>query len=311
VIRTSPVATADDLTGAIRTSNDHPLINSLVQVVEINKKDSSTTILGSSATDDSGAYHINGNYAGHAIRVTPNPTLFPDELTTYSFDEVIIDSASNYQSQCRPLNLRTLAREHGVVPGIISGNIVQRVGSLMSPVPALRLVLMTPKLEPVAQTITDTTGAFSFTDIEPGSYRVFVDRPIFRNKSAPTITLPQSPALLEKLSFELFLNILIRRTVADVEMPELSPIATLSIHPNPSSGAVAIWYATDRPGLASITIYNLLGMQVAVIARRSFDVGVHEISVDPHELALPPGTYFVVANAHGSNTVERLILTEN
>jgi beta-glucanase (GH16 family) len=94
-------------------------------------------------------------------------------------------------------------------------------------------------------------------------------------------------------------------TFADHEQPE--SIALLSpCHPNPFSTSTQITYTLPRPGPASITVYDLLGRQVATLVDETLPVGQNRLTFQRGELA--SGAYLLVMEADGWRDTQLLQL---
>ena len=74
--------------------------------------------------------------------------------------------------------------------------------------------------------------------------------------------------------------------------------------PNPTRGPVVVRFALDRPGPARLTIHDVLGREVAVVADGPHAAGPHEGALDAS--ALTPGIYFVRLSAGGRSVTRPL-----
>lgn len=77
-------------------------------------------------------------------------------------------------------------------------------------------------------------------------------------------------------------------------------------YPNPFNGAVTLPLALDRPTLVAVTIYNLMGQQVATLAHGTLGAGSHRFTWQPHDQA--SGTYLIRVVTPSESATERIIL---
>ncbi|MEM1055131.1 MAG: T9SS type A sorting domain-containing protein [Bacteroidota bacterium] len=93
-------------------------------------------------------------------------------------------------------------------------------------------------------------------------------------------------------------------TAAEDEPTELG-IRLLDPAPNPSAGRLAMRFVLGVPAEVALTIYDLLGRPVHMLASRTFVRGSHEVELDA--TALPSGAYFVVLRSEGETRVRRFV----
>ncbi|HLA64884.1 MAG TPA: T9SS type A sorting domain-containing protein [Rhodothermales bacterium] len=77
--------------------------------------------------------------------------------------------------------------------------------------------------------------------------------------------------------------------------------------PNPSRGSSTITFALEEAGSARLTVYDVLGRQVAVLAEGALAAGSHTATVNT--AALPNGTYVVRLEANGTHVVRSLAVS--
>ncbi len=79
-----------------------------------------------------------------------------------------------------------------------------------------------------------------------------------------------------------------------------------SVYPNPFNSSANVSWTLDRPGVVSLTMYDLLGRPVrTVFADQTMTAGEHSISVDGHGLA--SGTYILNLDAGDTGVSSRRI----
>ena len=76
--------------------------------------------------------------------------------------------------------------------------------------------------------------------------------------------------------------------------------------PNPARGAAALTYSLAEAGAARLSVVDLLGREVAVLAEGTLAAGRHEATVETQRLA--PGVYVVRLSAGAQTATRRLIV---
>lgn len=94
---------------------------------------------------------------------------------------------------------------------------------------------------------------------------------------------------------------------------EKSPIGTINSYPNPFSGATTISYSLNQyADDLNVSVYNILGQEVATIFSGAQVAGTHNISWDGTNNAgevLESGVYFFTVNNGALRLTEKLMLT--
>ncbi|MYD18860.1 MAG: T9SS type A sorting domain-containing protein, partial [Rhodothermaceae bacterium] len=85
------------------------------------------------------------------------------------------------------------------------------------------------------------------------------------------------------------------------------PISTpvIQVYPNPFRSAVTIDFELKTPGFVQLSIYDLLGREVAKLAASTRNTGNHLTTFDGSGLV--PGIYFIVIEVDGLRTKHTLI----
>jgi hypothetical protein len=78
----------------------------------------------------------------------------------------------------------------------------------------------------------------------------------------------------------------------------------LSVAPNPASSGGTIRVTLPEAGPARVTVYDVLGRKVAVLAEGEWAAGAHEVALDAGGLA--PGVYVVRVTVGRSTVVARI-----
>jgi hypothetical protein len=77
-------------------------------------------------------------------------------------------------------------------------------------------------------------------------------------------------------------------------------------YPNPFNPSTTIRYSIPRRSHVTLTVFSLLGQQVAVLVGAQQDAGSHEIRFDASGLA--SGVYFYRLTAEGHTGTRKLVL---
>ena len=96
-------------------------------------------------------------------------------------------------------------------------------------------------------------------------------------------------------------------TAASLPFEPLPDQAGISrIYPNPFNSQTQISFTLASPGIAEVSLFDILGRQVNVIASGEFEAGEHSLTVNAGEL--PSGLYFVNLQSGNTRTAQRLLL---
>jgi len=91
-------------------------------------------------------------------------------------------------------------------------------------------------------------------------------------------------------------------TSADAEAP-----LVMSVGPNPFNPSTTISFSLLDAAEVSLSIYNLMGQEVATLARGPYAAGVHRVTFNAGEL--PSGIYLSRLTAGEATQVHRMLLT--
>ena len=75
-------------------------------------------------------------------------------------------------------------------------------------------------------------------------------------------------------------------------------------YPNPFNPSTTIEFTLSESGSVSLKIYDIRGVEVAVLAEANFPAGVHKLNFNPQTLSA--GTYLYVLEAGGQREVRRI-----
>ncbi len=78
-------------------------------------------------------------------------------------------------------------------------------------------------------------------------------------------------------------------------------------YPNPiTSSNASMNFTLQNSGIATITLYDVLGLEIRILEKNYFDAGKHSVSFTTNDLA--KGTYFVMLTANGRAVSQKIIV---
>ena len=88
----------------------------------------------------------------------------------------------------------------------------------------------------------------------------------------------------------------------------LLPLATgiSEIYPNPFNGRATITFTLATPGSAELTLFDLLGQRITVLANGQYESGAHQVALSAD--GLPSGTYFIQLQTAEASAAQRLMI---
>ena len=96
-----------------------------------------------------------------------------------------------------------------------------------------------------------------------------------------------------------------QRTVMTMAETGVAAPAKLEAYPNPASNRLAVAFTLEAGADVTLTIYDMLGRQVATLAEGAYEVGRHEAGFDAS--SLPAGVYLARLQTHGTQPVVQQI----
>jgi len=84
--------------------------------------------------------------------------------------------------------------------------------------------------------------------------------------------------------------------------------SNFSSYPNPFSTTTTISYDLDNPSNVKVSIYNVLGKEVAVLVNEKQNNGNHKVQWDAADF--PAGIYFVTLKVGTHSATNKLVLNK-
>src|SRR5690606_38841399 len=96
----------------------------------------------------------------------------------------------------------------------------------------------------------------------------------------------------------------------EVEVDVTAPVefALAQNYPNPFNPVTQIEYSVDQPGLVKLTVFNVLGQQIASLVNEVKDAGNYSISFDASNIS--SGTYFYKLENGSQFQVKKMIINK-
>ncbi len=91
------------------------------------------------------------------------------------------------------------------------------------------------------------------------------------------------------------------------EADEPPALALGAPYPNPTSGAVTVPYVVPESSVARLSVYDVLGREVARLADEAVEAGTHQASFQTG--GLPAGTYLIRLDVGGTVVTTRLVVS--
>lgn len=263
----------------------------LVEALQVTPGTREFTVLASVYTDSNGDYSIElpRTATGIYLRAKGREGSF---MPSYRSRQAVVGFAgAQGKLPCGGVvenqNIELQLRSVRPGPGRIRGTIRDGAGKNAEiPMPYLSVVL---SLEGVAvsQTETDEEGVFTFDNIEPGDYTIWVDVPGINNVRGPVIKVLADDESTTDLYFALRQDRLER--VAPTSR-SLSAAETLgwSVYPNPFVSSTTFQYTTDGSEAVQLRVFDLTGrhLQTLTVPQQA---GTHRV-----EWKAPQGGVFLI-----------------
>jgi Leucine-rich repeat (LRR) protein len=243
------------------------------------------------------------NQGDYVVRILPNAGSYPTLVNTYYENKFLWDSATVINHICGVTNAlgnNQMIEMTGTVGGTanISGTLIQGPGferNIGDPVPGADIKLgRNPQGTIVASTTTDNGGNYQFTNVDIGSYTIYVDIPGYFRDSSYTVTVDAGNNAYNNLNYVVDSNtVFIDFTsgLSNQNKPSLSNDVT--VFPNPITENTFIEYDLSESGLVQIYLYDMLGKKVETIVNTNQIKGKQRIILNSTALKLNAGLYLL------------------
>jgi hypothetical protein len=183
--------------------------------------------------------------------------------------------------------------------GSCYGQVILKEGSLRTPLPGTLIIAERERDGAIAgYSITDSTGWYSITGLDPDNYLVYADHPSYSYTARYTEARP-SKSMPVQMTYNsssdpnrlLDVDFLIEDKVTSVEEGVVpSSIALYQNYPNPFNPSTEIRFALPLRAHVTLRVVNALGELVSTIHEGVLDAGTHTRQF--HASEYPSGVYF-------------------
>ncbi|GEM_PF-1366378 len=203
--------------------------------------------------------------------------------------------------------------------GSFYGKVVLRRGIDRIPLPGTLVIAEHAETGRIAgYAITDSTGTYSITGMEPEHYLLYADNPAYSYRVNYSTAKPSEPmpvsmtyvkssdmSRISQVNF--FIDDLKTGTGIETNVtPET--VALYQNYPNPFNPSTTIHYSVPRRQHVTLRVYSALGEEVAVLVSQDVDPGFHVVEFDASDL--PSGIYFYQLQSDGALLSKRMMLVK-
>lgn len=270
-----------------------------------------------------GTYTINNVAAGaYYIKAVADTLVYPNSVPTYysstvppsytwSSANLASINCNNGQYDVYNIGLINLTTPTG--SGVISGTVTkdpsfgQRLGiginqPLGAPLKGVDIKLGKNPGGCAARTTTDTAGAYQFTNLDTGSYYIFVDIPNYVMDTIRYVTLTTQNLTSNHNDYIVDSNKVYIDTLGSIGIkPNGSDIEGLVIYPNPNQGTQLIIDGRELSSRQVISLYDINGRMIMT------QTGSGRTVLDLH--GLQDGVYTISITCNTGVTHRRLVIT--
>ncbi len=149
---------------------------------------------------------------------------------------------------------------------------------------------------------TEQNGTYMIDDVTSGLLNITIDGDGYRSQSN-NINVPASTYSMNNVNFTMSPSGVTSVGPVNGEVP--STFALSQNYPNPFNPATKIDFALSHPGMTTLTVYNMLGQQVASLVDEELKAGSYSLAFDAANLS--SGLYFYTLTS-GSFTATRKMM---
>ena len=162
--------------------------------------------------------------------------------------------------------------------------------------------------------VTDENGSYAIAGAAPGNYTLFVDAPGFSSSSSmaakPSYGTDAKGAAQGALGVDFSLSTVVT-SVEETQPLVPSGYALEQNYPNPFNPTTQILFSLPNTERVTLTIYNLLGQKMAMLADGLMAAGSHVVTWngrDSRGVQLPSGVYFYRLESPSFTAARRMLM---
>jgi hypothetical protein len=151
----------------------------------------------------------------------------------------------------------------------------------------------------VGYDITEDNGSYSIPNIAPGTYSIVVDQEGYSQTGTPSVILG-SGNNFEASNASVTMSQDVILSVADQPKGLPAQYRLDQNYPNPFNPSTTIAYALPKASVVSLTIYNIIGQEVAVLTNATLNAGTYSVKwygADNNGKLVGSGIYFAKLSA--------------
>ncbi|MBL7882888.1 MAG: T9SS type A sorting domain-containing protein [Bacteroidia bacterium] len=271
--------------------------------------------------DASGNYNFSSAPNGfYLIKIFGDTLMYPGVVPTYHTSEYLWNMATMVSHGCTSTTTANITMVEGVAgvgPGMISGSVFegpdfQRIEG--DPIPGIDIKLgRNPGGQLIASTTTNSTGAFSFTNLpinNPGEYyTVYVDIPGMDRDSTYNKAVTASDFVFTQLDHKVDSNSVypIYPVTTSISNVNIAKQNKFNVYPNPFKENITVSYTLNANAEVKLDVYNVLGERVQSIVNTNQQAGEYTYGT---MINFNAGIYFVSLRVNGVETTYKVVKLE-
>lgn len=294
--------------GFVYDTTGLPVTNGEVYLYREYSNFTKNDILAITPINTNGSYKFDSiPYGEYRIAARPDLLLYPNSFTTYYGDTTDWKNAQSIitTNNVNGINITLDYHDPNIGNNTISGklllnynyNRIGQFGKLMKndPIPGIDIIVEKKPSGPVKSSIqSNNSGDFTISNLENGTYTLWVDMPGLNMSGSYTFTLSGSTTVSE-LDFTVGKDSIHPFNATYVVKQDIKENG-FSVFPNPSDTKVNIAYTLDHAQNVSFKIVNILGETIREVNLGNKLIGSYNYVIDSNELKLNSGTYLLQMN---------------
>ncbi len=264
------------IAGKVKTYNGAPATDVVVNLYQYQAKNNDVVQISNTTTNSKGEYTFTVNDTGRYYVQAILGNNYTDNITAYTDSQKVITNAKAIQivdttkqianiTFCKKLPQAGNCSLKGKLVSDIEG---YRVGSN-------RLVLMKDSAAVVSK-LTNKDGTFEFTNLDGGTYTIWLDRLTANNKLAPTVNVNCTKNQSVTINTNLYSVLSVSNTTNN----------SFIVYPNPCNNYLQVSFLQNISKSIPIEIYDVTGQKI-VHHTLNTNTGI----IDVHQLQ--PGLYLL------------------
>lgn len=293
-----------------------PVVAGIVKLREYNPNPTLMQDIDSTTIDSLGYYSFtNVPFGSYLVIARADTSLYSDLVATYHDSTNHWQKATILNTGCQSLvsadiHLIDFATSiaYGKVSGTIKGGPLKQGFDFPREDIDITLERVGDSLV-MNYAISDSQGKYSFSNIDFGSYYVYVDVPGLNLDDTYTITF--DVVLAEYTDLDFCLDTFSIYACELVSIENMQPVTQgVNVYPNPFTDGFTVEFELKYQMNVEISVYNLLGEYIATLEQGLRSAGHHSIAMDNAIVGHTEGIYVLKLNLGESSIMKRIIRTK-